>query len=112
MEFSYPRCGQLKVVNGSWQGGVYEPMTTNITQLADNLGRVDVIAVTFHYRCGLLLYYRHQDNNLVTFIVDGALKASADGQTQANVYAQVSAPQKVRNEVTVSLVDLTTAVSS
>ena len=49
----------------------------------------------FHCRCGLLLYYRHQDNNLVTFVVDGSLKASADGQTKANVYEQVTVPKKV-----------------
>ncbi len=47
-----------------------------------------------YFRCGLLLYYRHQDNNIITFIVDGALKASADGQIGSNVYQQVE-PKKV-----------------
>ncbi len=54
------------------------------------------ILIAIFFRCGLLLYYRHQDNNIITFIVDGALKASADGQIGSNVYQQVE-PKKVRN---------------
>ena len=50
----------------------------------------------FYFRCGLLLYYRHQDGNKVTFIVDGALQKSADGKGKADIYQQVAEPKKVK----------------
>lgn len=45
------------------------------------------------FRCSLLLYYRHRDNNLVTFVVDGALKKEG---VMRDIYSQISEPKKVR----------------
>jgi len=67
-------------------------------------------------KCGLLLFYRHRDDNIITFIVDGALKQSRDGSVQNDVYSQMKKPKKVMvtkhtknmgkfSSVTVSTVD-------
>ena len=50
---------------------------------------------TVIYSCGLLLYYRHQDDNQITFVVDGALSNKAgDGIAKApDVYK--AEPKKV-----------------
>ncbi|KAJ8300611.1 hypothetical protein KUTeg_022130 [Tegillarca granosa] len=64
-------------------------------------------------RCGLWLYYHHQGNSNVMFIVDGALKRDA---AKTDVYSQISEPKKVMvtkhtknmgkfSSVTVSTVD-------
>ncbi|XP_069119509.1 STING ER exit protein-like [Argopecten irradians] len=64
-------------------------------------------------RCGLWLYYHHQGNSKVMFIVDGALKRDAK---KTDVYSQISEPKKVTltkhtknmgkfSSVTVSTVD-------
>ena len=49
------------------------------------------------FRCGLLLFYRHRDDNIVTFVVDGGLKTSADlDGVKTNVYSQIKEkPKKV-----------------
>jgi len=44
-------------------------------------------------KCGLFLYYRHKDSNIVTFIVDGALKVKKEGKT--DVYSQIQKPRKL-----------------
>lgn len=46
-------------------------------------------------RCGLLLYYRHRDDNQITFIVDQALVKAGDGSVKTDVYSQIVAPKKV-----------------
>ena len=68
-------------------------------------------------KCELLLYYRHKDNNLVTFIVDGALITGADLGDKKDIYRQATdAPKPVMvkkhtknmgkfSSVTVSTVD-------
>ena len=43
-------------------------------------------------RCGLWLYYHHQGNSGVMFVVDGALKRDA---AKTDVYSQISEPKKV-----------------
>ena len=55
------------------------------------------IPCLFHCRCGLLLYYRHRDDNIVTFVVAGALKTSSDlDGVKTNVYSQIKEkPKKV-----------------
>eukprot|EP00105_Crassostrea_gigas_P014912 XP_011431748.1 PREDICTED: UPF0428 protein CXorf56 homolog [Crassostrea gigas] len=64
-------------------------------------------------RCGLWLYYHHQGNSGVMFVVDGALKRDA---AKTDVYSQISEPKKVTltkhtknmgkfSSVTVSTVD-------
>ncbi|KAK3088209.1 hypothetical protein FSP39_016149 [Pinctada imbricata] len=64
-------------------------------------------------RCGLWLYYHHQGNSKVMFVVDGALKRDA---SKTDVYSQISEPKKVTltkhtknmgkfSSVTVSTVD-------
>ncbi|XP_046371410.1 STING ER exit protein-like [Haliotis cracherodii] len=66
-------------------------------------------------RCGLWLYYHHQGNSNVMFVVDGALKRETDG-FKTDVYSQLAAPKKVTltkhtknmgkfSSVTVSTVD-------
>ena len=49
-------------------------------------------------RCGLWLYYRHRDDNIVTFVVAGALKTSSDlDGVKTDVYSQIKEkPKKVR----------------
>lgn len=42
--------------------------------------------------CGLLLYYRHQDNDQITFIVDGALKSEGSDNFKNTRFAE---PKKV-----------------
>lgn len=68
-------------------------------------------------KCGLFMYYRHRDNNIVTFIVDGALITGADLGDKKDIYRQVAdAPKPVMvkkhtknmgkfSSVTVSTVD-------
>ncbi|KAL5012649.1 hypothetical protein ScPMuIL_011200 [Solemya velum] len=64
-------------------------------------------------RCGLFLFYHHQGNSNVIFIVDGAIKQEAANK---DVYSQISEPKKVTltkhtknmgkfSSVTVSTVD-------
>lgn len=48
--------------------------------------------VTISDRCGLWLYYHHQGNSGVMFVVDGALKRDA---AKTDVYSQISEPKKV-----------------
>ena len=55
-----------------------------------------ICLLSFSSRCGLFLYYRHQDNNQVTFIVDGALKKEGG---MRDIYSQISEPQKVRSSL-------------
>lgn len=50
--------------------------------------------VSLTYRCGLWLYYHHQGNSKVMFIVDGALKRDAK---KTDVYSQISEPKKVKD---------------
>lgn len=45
-------------------------------------------------RCNLLLYYRHRDDNQITFIVDGALKQSGDAPLTQEKY-EAPKPKKV-----------------
>ena len=45
-------------------------------------------------RCGLWLYYHHQGNSNVMFVVDGAIKRETDG-FKTDVYSQLAAPKKV-----------------
>jgi len=48
-------------------------------------------------RCGLWLYYRHRDDNQITFIVANALVKAGDGPAKADIYAQIApAPKKAR----------------
>ena len=47
------------------------------------------------FSCGLLLFYRHRDDNQITFIVDGALKQSASGTVKSDIYSQIAQPKKV-----------------
>jgi len=66
-------------------------------------------------RCGLLLFYHHQGNSSVMFIVRGALKRETEG-VKTDVYSQLAKPKKVTltkhtknmgkfSSVTVSTVD-------
>ena len=43
------------------------------------------------------MYYRHCDNNQVTFIVEGALVTGADLGDKTDIYRQVAEPKKVSN---------------
>lgn len=67
-------------------------------------------------KCGLLLYYRHKDNNIITFIVEGALHKEENTKKVPDVYQQIPKPKKVMvtkhtknmgkfSSVTVSTVD-------
>ena len=47
------------------------------------------------FRCGLHLYYRHQDNNQVTFIIDGALKSGSDQNVPKATVQKIVQPKKV-----------------
>lgn len=66
-------------------------------------------------RCGLWLYYHHQGNSSIMFVVDGAIKRESEG-IKTDVYSQLSKPKKVTltkhtknmgkfSSVTVSTVD-------
>lgn len=46
-------------------------------------------------RCGLSLYYRHHDSNLITYIVENALIKSGDGPSNKDMYKQIVEPKKV-----------------
>ncbi|KAK2152944.1 hypothetical protein LSH36_314g03002 [Paralvinella palmiformis] len=67
-------------------------------------------------KCGLWLYYRHRDDNQVTFIIDGSLKRESQGRLTDIVKQEIVAPKKVMvkkhtknmgkfSSVTVSTVD-------
>jgi len=46
-------------------------------------------------RCGLWLYYRHRDDNQITFIVENALVKAGDGPAKTDIYTQIApAPKK------------------
>lgn len=45
--------------------------------------------------CSLWLYYRHRDDNQVTYIVEGALVKHIEGQNKPDMYSQLSEPKKV-----------------
>jgi len=47
------------------------------------------------FRCGLWLYYRHRDDNQVTFIIDGSLKRESQGRLTDIVKQEIVAPKKV-----------------
>jgi hypothetical protein len=48
------------------------------------------------YRCDLLLYYRHRDDNQITFLVENALVKSGDAPAKTDIYTQIAAaPKKV-----------------
>ena len=47
-------------------------------------------------RCSLWLYYRHRDDNQITFIVENALVKAGDGPAKTDIYTQIApAPKKV-----------------
>ena len=48
-----------------------------------------------YVRCGLLLYYHHQGNSSVMFVVRGALKRESEG-IKTDVYSQLAKPKKVQ----------------
>lgn len=68
-------------------------------------------------KCGLFMYYRHQDNNQVTFVMHGSLISSRDLGDKTDIYKQVdTAPKPIMvkkhtknmgkfSSVTVSTVD-------
>ncbi|ELU12169.1 hypothetical protein CAPTEDRAFT_225003 [Capitella teleta] len=82
------------------------------------LKRPDGIERQYRFKCkscSLWLYYRHKDDNIVTFVVEGALKLG-EGGVKKDVYSQISEPKKVMvkrstkdmgkfSSVTVSTVD-------
>ena len=45
-------------------------------------------------RCGLWLYYHHQGNSSVMFVVDGAVKRESEA-VKPDVYSQFAEPKKV-----------------
>jgi len=48
-------------------------------------------------RCGLWLYYRHRDDNQITFIVENALVKAGDGPAKTDIYTQIApAPKKAK----------------
>lgn len=83
------------------------------------LRRQDGIEKQFRFKCkkcGLWLYYRHHDSNLITFVVEKALIKSGDGPATTDVYRHIAEPKKVMvtkhtknmgkfSSVTVSTVD-------
>ena len=51
--------------------------------------------VSYVCRCNIWLYYRHRDDNQITFIVANALVKAGDGPAKADVYKQITpAPKK------------------
>lgn len=84
-----------------------------------HLRRADGIEKQFRFKCkkcGLSLYYRHHDSNLITYIVENALIKSGDGPSNKDMYKQIVEPKKVMvtkhtknmgkfSSVTVSTVD-------
>lgn len=47
-------------------------------------------------RCGLLLYYQHDQKSNVTFVVQGALVRSGEGPLKADIFSQIAeVPKKV-----------------
>jgi len=67
-------------------------------------------------KCSLWLYYRHRDDNQITYIIDEALVKAEDGIVKTDVYSQIAKPKKVMvtkhtknmgkfSSVTVSTVD-------
>jgi hypothetical protein len=48
------------------------------------------------FRCGLWLYYRHRDDNQITFLVHNALVKAGDAPAKTDIYTQIAAaPKKV-----------------
>ncbi|ESN92970.1 hypothetical protein HELRODRAFT_96112 [Helobdella robusta] len=67
-------------------------------------------------KCSLWLFYRHKDNNQITFIVENSLVTQNDGPLKPDVYSRIAQPKKVMvtkhtknmgkfSSVTVSTVD-------
>ncbi|XP_062820045.1 STING ER exit protein isoform X2 [Anolis carolinensis] len=75
----YCLCGQMVLVLGQ-------------KVLSGNTGRSVEISLP---RCGLLLFYQHQQKNApVTFIVDGAVVKFGQGFGKTNIYTQKQEPPK------------------
>lgn len=67
-----------------------------LTLLLDFFSTV-VLTLACDSRCSLWLYYRHRDDNQITFIVENALVKAGDGQAKADIYTQIApAPKKVK----------------
>lgn len=55
------------------------------------------------FRCSLQLFYRHEDNNQVTFIINGALKKEQELEgSKTDIYKQIAAQEPKPKKIMVT----------
>ena len=76
-----------KIVSNLYNSVMVSPLLCDLLSLS--------LSVGCGRRCSLWLYYRHRDDNQITFIVENALVKAGDGPAKTDIYTQIApAPKK------------------